>query len=229
MIDESSSPGLVVLEKLPNVSDPRRLGLLVGWLLGDVTKYDGEGECVIEIKDQGTKPGERPSFRNSREFFLHTDLSYTNDPPRFFLLHSIANDAAGGGYSEFCKISDALDRMNNLAISQLLAREFEFPAPPHYKGGGVVRLPILSRTSAENPLKIRFRRDSLRTIRRPAIDAVVNLVQALRDSMFETSLPPNSIAVIDNWFLLHGRTAFAPQPEPRHINRIYVNPRKATS
>jgi hypothetical protein len=229
LVNEDSSPGLVVLEELPTVPDPRQLGLLIGWLLGDVTKYENEGDYLIEIKDQGTKPGERPSFRNSREFFLHTDLSYVPEPPRFFLLHSIANDAAGGGYSEFCHISKALDAMHNNDIKQLLEPYFEFPSPPHFKGGGVVLHEILSRTSDALPFRVRYRRDSLRTINREGIDAVVNLVQAFRDNMFEMTLQPNSIAVIDNWFLLHGRTAFAPQPAPRHINRIYVNPRREPS
>lgn len=229
LVDEATSPGLVVIEGLPTVTDPQRLGLLIGWLLGDVTKYENEGDYVIEIKDQGTKPGERPSFRNSREFFLHTDLSYVSEPPRFFLLHSISNDASGGGYSEFCHISKALDGMHNNDIKQLLEPYFEFPAPPHFKGGGVVLHEILSRSSDAMPLRVRYRRDNLRTINREGIDAVVSLVQALRENMFEMTLHPNSIAIIDNWFLLHGRTAFAPQPTPRHINRIYINPRKDAS
>lgn len=229
LINEATSPGLVVLEGLPSVSDPRRVGLLIAWLLGDVTKYPGEGEHVIEIRDEGTKAGERPSFRNSREFFLHTDLSYVPEPPRFFLLHSIANDPHGGGYSEFCKIGDALDETSNLAIRQLEEPLFEFPAPPHYRGGGVVCFPVLWRTSEALPLRIRFRRDSLRTLTRPSIDAVVELIKSLKENSFEMSLRPNSIAIIDNWFLLHGRTAFAPQPSPRHINRIYINPRKGAA
>ncbi|HEX5705515.1 MAG TPA: TauD/TfdA family dioxygenase [Pyrinomonadaceae bacterium] len=226
-VDESSSPGLVLLQNVPEVADPRSLGLLIGWLLGDVTKYAGEGDYVIEIRDQGTKAGERPSFKNARDFFLHTDLSYVPEPPRFFLLHSIANDTASGGISEFCRISEALDEMDNLAIKQLEKSDYEFPAPPHYKDGArVVRFPILTRETDATPLRIRFRRDNLRTVYRDGIDAVMSLVSALRTSVFEVGLPPNSVAVIDNWFLLHGRTAFAPQTTPRHINRIYVNPRK---
>src|SRR5665213_301397 len=96
-----NSPGLIVIEHLPKVKDPRRLILIVGSILGQIAREANEGDYVIAIKEQQTKPGERPSFKNAREFYFHTDLSYVPEPPLFLLMHSVVNNPGEGGLSLF--------------------------------------------------------------------------------------------------------------------------------
>jgi alpha-ketoglutarate-dependent taurine dioxygenase len=219
-----SSSGLLILKNLPIHLQPDSIIGIVGFLLGDVVKYPGEGDFIIQIKEVATKAGERPSFKDSKEFYLHSDLSYVENPPHFFLLHSIVNDVSRGGMSTFCNIQDTVNELSNLAVIELQKNEYEFPAPKHFLSQGFVLFPILSK-DATNQLRwrIRFRRDNLRSLTRPGIDSIVELIKALRKNMFELSLEDNMIAIIDNWAYLHGRTSFINSPKPRWLNRTYVN------
>lgn len=222
-----NSPGLIVLEHLPKVKDPRRLILIVGSILGSVGRESNEGDYVIAIKEQQTKPGERPSFKNAREFYFHTDLSYVSEPPLFLLMHSVVNNEGEGGLSLFADIEVVTKKLSALDIAELQKPQFLFPAPSHYKGGGVVQFPILTQTAEGEGWRLRFRRDNLRAETRTGMEAVVQLVKAINNSAEEVMLQTDSLVLLDNQSFLHGRTAFAggsqTTKEPRHLNRTYVS------
>jgi len=221
-----NSPGLIVLEHLPKVKDPRRLILIIGSILGRIAREANEGDYVIAIKEQQTKPGERPSFKNAREFYFHTDLSYVPEPPLFLLMHSVVNSTGEGGLSLFADIEIVTQMLSALDIAELQKSQFLFPAPPHYKGGGVVQFPILTQTSEDEVWRLRFRRDNLRAETRTGIEAVVQLIKAIDASAEEVMLQTDSLVLLDNQSFLHGRTAFAggghSTKEPRHLNRTYA-------
>ncbi len=218
------SPGLLKVEDLPQVSDPRRITCILGGMLGAVKKFDGEGNYVIAVKEEATKPGERPSFKNAREFFLHTDLSYSSQPPEFMLLHSIVNNPSDGGFSVFCDVEKVIPQLSQRALDELQKPNFLFPAAKHWKGVSVVKFPILRRDEESGAWRIRFRRDNLRTLTRTGIEAIIELVRAFEKASYETPLLPRSLVLVDNEAFLHGRTAFLgsrPSCEPREILRIY--------
>jgi len=221
-----NSPGLIVIEHLPKVKDPRRLILIVGSILGQIAREANEGDYVIAIKEQQTKPGERPSFKNAREFYFHTDLSYVPEPPLFLLMHSVVNNPGEGGLSLFADIEIVTKKLSALDIAELQKPQFLFPAPPHYKGGGVVQFPILTQTPVEEVWRLRFRRDNLRAETRTGMEAVVQLIKAIDASAEEFMLQTDSLVLLDNQSFLHGRTAFAggaqSTKEPRHLNRTYA-------
>jgi len=222
-----TSPGLVVLEGLPTVEDSRRLIILLGSVLGNLLKYPNEGDYVIAIKEKQTKPGERPSFQNAREFYFHTDLSYTENPPRYLMMHAVVNKPGEGGISLFADIDRVAKNLSPLDINELQKPQFLFPAPPHYKGGGTVKLPILTQDELSGVWRLRFRRDNLRAETRPGVDAVVQLVRAINECAEEVMLVSGSMVMLDNQSFLHGRTAFAGSGEathePRHLNRAYAS------
>lgn len=219
--------GLLIIKGLPVYTDPKTLSSILGFYLGDVVKYPGEGDYIIEIKEQETKAGERPSFKDSKEFYLHSDLSYVETPPHYFFLQSIVNDTSHGGISTFCDIKEAVSQLSNLAMLELLKNQFEFPAPKHFKGVDFVRFPILFRYANHIDYSIRFRRDNLRSLTRSGIDAIIELTKILRSTSFELPLEDNTLAIIDNWAYLHGRTAFnnsgSLPTKQRWLNRTYVN------
>jgi alpha-ketoglutarate-dependent taurine dioxygenase len=221
-----NSPGLIVLEHLPKVKDPRLLILIVGSILGAVDREANEGDYVIPIKEQQTKPGERPSFKTAGVFYFHTDLSYAPNPPLFLLMHSVVNNLGEGGLSLFADIEVVIKKLSALDIAELQKPQFLFPAPPHYRGGGVVQFPILTQSTEDEVWRLRFRRDNLRAETRTGMEAVVQLIKAINDSHEEVMLETDSLVLLDNQSFLHGRTAFAGggqnAKEPRHLNRIYV-------
>jgi len=170
-----TSPGLVVVEDLPHVRDPRALIALFGELAGTIVQYPGEGQAIIEIKEQVTKEGERPSFRNSREFYFHTDLSYVERPPSFLFMHAVVNNAGEGGVSLFADIEKAARKLSPLDIAELQKTQFIFPAPPHFKGGSQVEYPILTQDANSSAWFVRFRRDGLRSQTRAGLEGCCKL------------------------------------------------------
>ncbi len=224
LIDDQENLGLLFINQLPTVTDPMYLIAVIGSLLGDICKYDGEGDFIISIKNRVSKDVERPSFQNSREFYLHTDLSYVFSPPEFLLLHSISNNPDEGGFSIFCDIENVVKYIDDKNLFELTKSNYIFQAPNHFKGSSEVQFPILE--IKDNLWKVRFRRDSLRSKTRDGIDALCNLIKAYQICHFEIPLYQNSIAIVNNRMFLHGRTAFLSDfknVKPRSLNRLYVN------
>lgn len=217
---------VLVLENLPagDEVDARNVLAIVGGLLGPVIAYRGEGDYIIEIREDPRKVADRPSFANAREFFPHTDLSYVPEPPPFFALHSIVNNADEGGLSVFCDIEDAVRELDAGTLKELSTPQFSFLAPPHYQGGnGRSAFPILVRDGSS--WRVRFRRDGLRAPTRAGISAVAALAHAIIETSHRMMLEAGMLAIISNRSALHGRTAFSPSAtaeQGRHINRMYV-------
>ncbi len=223
-IRSDQGTGVFHVSNLPVVEDSRVLSAVLGFLLGQVVRYEGEGDYIIEIKVQRTSGLDRPSFRNSREFLPHTDLSYAPQPPPYFFLHSLHNDRQEGGFSTWCSVQDLVARLSEDVIAQLAKPQFIFPAPSHYQGGGAIVHSVLQQ-GPNGSFYIRFRRDGIRAKSRAGIAAVVELVEAMTEVMKETNLEDNSVFYLDNRRCLHGRTAFLHSPASlalRHLNRVYV-------
>jgi alpha-ketoglutarate-dependent taurine dioxygenase len=217
--------GLVVLTDVPEGRDPLVTIAVLGRLLGPITRYEGEGSHIIEIKDDPAQDGGRPSFANSREFFLHTDLSYAPEPPPYLLMHSITNESSEGGFSLFADIDDILGSLATDAIAELSKAQFMFPAPSHYRGTSVVTFPILVQNGGDTAL-VRFRRDNLRANTRAGIRAVISLLGAMQEHTIEHHLKAGSVVMVPNRRYLHGRTAYVASKaarRPRHLNRMYVS------
>ena len=217
-------PNFLIIEDFPEVRYPRRLIAIAGEIFGRVVKYPGEGDYIIEIKEQQALAGDRPSFKNSRPFYLHSDLSYADSPPQFMLIHSIRNNPKEGGFSGFADIESVVQLLTPSAREELQKPQFLFPAPPHYEGKSFVQFPILTKAPGQITWNVRFRRDSLFSITRDGIEAIAQLIQALDQTAFEIVLHQNSMVLVNNRRYLHARTAFvSKQSTPRHLNRVYIS------
>lgn len=224
--ESQGTVGLLALQNLPKVSDPRRLIAFIGGLLGNISRYENEGDFIIPIKEKVTIPGERPSFQNAQEFSLHTDLSYASNPPDFLAMHSIVNNSSQGGYSVFCDVEEAINYLTKESTEELQKPIYLFPTPSHYQGGSIRSTPILTRDRVGGMWNIRFRRDGLRSLSRSGISAVADLLKAFSQASFEATLAPDTLVIVNNKAFLHGRTAFLSAEhanEARYLNRIYIN------
>jgi len=216
--------GLVVINSLPVVHDSQRTVAVVGAILGRLTRFADEGNYIIAIKEQLTQSGDRPSFANSRPFFLHIDRSYAPEPPEYFGMHAVWNNQGEGGRSTFCDINLATRFLTPEVLHELQLPNFLFPAPAHCRGGERVCESIL--TQDGDGWRVRFRRDNLASKTRAGIEAVIALIQAMNRATFEMMLSTNSIVLINNRTFLHGRTAFVASGDahtPRHLNRAYIS------
>ncbi len=220
----TGSSGLLRVVGLPDGAAPEALSLLLACLLGTPVKEHERGPWVKDIKVDEGFVYSRPSARDSREFFLHTDLSYSSAPPPFFLLHSLVNSSRNGGMTTLCPLRSLLGRLSAEALHQLSLPQFLFPVPSYYPGDGQVTSAVLH-AAPDGSLWIRFRRDGLRSTTWVGMAAVAELLEAIAGETLETHLESGSALLIDNRRWLHGRTAFLPQAgrgEARHLQQVYA-------
>lgn len=218
------SAGLLRIADLPDGAAPEALSVLLACLLGTPVKEHDLGPWIKEIKVDEDFVYSRPSARDSREFFLHTDLSYSSSPPPFFLLHSLANSPRNGGMTTLCSLQSLLDQLPQETLRQLALPQFIFPIPSYYPGDLPVTSPVLH-TAPDGSPWIRFRRDGLRSTTWAGMAAVAELLEAIAGQTLETHLECGSVLLIDNRRWLHGRTAFLPQAgrgEARHLHQVYA-------
>jgi lysine 2,3-aminomutase len=218
------SAGLLRIADLPDGVAPEALSMLLACLLGTPLKEHDRGPWIKEIKVDEEYVYSRPSARDSREFFLHTDLSYSPSPPPFFLLHSLVNSPHDGGMTTLCSLASLLGGLSEETLHQLSLPLFIFPIPSYYPGGGVVTSSVLH-TAGDGSRWIRFRRDGLRSTTWAGMAAVGELLEAISGLTLETHLERGSMLLIDNRRWLHGRTAFLPAPgrgEARHLHQVYA-------
>lgn len=216
--------GVLHLIGLPAVAEPAALSILLACMLGDPVKEHEAGPWLKHIWPEAGESLGRPSARDSREFFPHTDLSYSASPPSFFLLHSLCNNPAEAGRTTLCAMSVLTRRVTEASLAELARPQFYFPTPSYYPGSGTVVAAVVGELD-DGRRSIRFRRDGLRASSFAAMAAVLDLLGAIDRSMVEIHLDPNTALIIDNRLWLHGRTAFlhdARSGTPRHLHQVYA-------
>ncbi len=147
-------------------------------------------------------------------FPFHTDLAHWNLPPRYLMLRCVK------GYSEVpTLILDGNTLISDIG-SEILRRAVVRPRRPR---AGEVRL---LRLLAEGPDAEILRWDSLYL--KPASRVGERAFADVHDSLDSTT--PIAVAlveegdtmVIDNWRILHGRSAVMEKFSDRHLERVYL-------
>ena len=218
-LDTLRNKGALLLKNLPE-SFPKTQFLNLAQLFGKVTTYTKEGGTIMEIKVQQNKnqSPSRPSFKNNREFYLHTDLSYIPNPPHMLIVHCLKNSPNKGGQVTLCDTKYVLRQLSQKTKKTLRNTEYLFPFPTHYKtNSSECNFAILT-----DKQKIRFRRDGLKTKSKTAALAVQEFIDLAEGQHFSISMTKNSLLLIDNQRYLHGRFAYS-NHATRHLNRIYLN------
>lgn len=147
-------------------------------------------------------------------FPFHTDLAHWNLPPRYFMLRCVK------GYSEVSTLILDGNKLISDIGSEILRRAVVRPRRPR---AGEVRL---LRLLAEGPDADIFRWDSLYL--KPASRIGDRAFADVHN--FLGSITPKAIAlvekgdtmVIDNWRMLHGRSAVMESYSDRHVERVYL-------
>ena len=162
----------------------------------------------------------------------HTDLVNWEQPPGFQFLHCLHNAASGGestlvdGYA----VADAIRRSDAGLFEQICTTPVVFRY--HDDGRDMqVRAPIIALDHDGALLQIRFNvgifgiqslppetQLSLYTAYRAFAEMLHSQAFVLR-----FRLAPGELLVIDNWRILHGRTAFDPSTGKRHLQGCYVD------
>jgi len=145
-------------------------------------------------------------------FPLHTDLAHHRVPPRYFMLRC-STPGSGVGTT----LVDSTELIASVGAS-LLSRAL---VQPRRRRNGI--RPLLRLFDAAIPM---FRWDD--EYIRPASDAGAQAVSAVSNALERLCVTeirlgqPGDLLVIDNWRMLHGRTAVPRSSRGRRIARVYL-------
>lgn len=212
--------GLLVLQNFTGDYDPVMVYFMS--LVGQPWRDEKAGPMVMDIKPiQHEMSVETTSYYSWNNFDYHTDLQYLDAPPDFIAIICVTPDARGEGRSTFADIRAAIHDLRPEAVAELQHSHFIFKAPPHYKGGLIARLPILTKDAAGHwQIRVRFDRATVETPE--AEQALQDLSAALDKHRIEFLVNRNETYLIDNRRIVHGRTPFSPtfSESDRHLKRI---------
>lgn len=145
-------------------------------------------------------------------FPLHTDLAHHRVPPRYLMLRCNAPDEGVG-----TTLTDSAEIIESVGAS-LLSRAVVQPRRPRNGIRPLLRL--------LDPALHLFRWDM--EFIRPASDAGTQAVLAVSNALERQRVTEvrlgrlGDLLVIDNWRMLHGRTAVPPSSNGRRIARVYL-------
>lgn len=210
---------------LPQCEKPEALTLLLACLVNAtlIKEYDhGVLIKTVTNHDDQDRGYTRPSSKDSKEFYLHTDLSYVNTPPGLFMMHCLNNATQWGGRSIFCNIENVLAALSPWALSELSKPQFLFPAPEYYGRNQTIIFPILSRDDVMGEYIVRYRRDELSVLSKNGIRALAEFTQLASANLFFYDLKPCAALFINNHKILHGRQGFiSKRTQQRLFNQVY--------
>lgn len=217
---------LFKISGLPMFSEGDRkseyLTLLLSNIFGNPVKFHGEGDILMRIQNDPNIDSQLPSYGNSLEFPPHTDMSYIDKPPAYFLLHGVkvAPDLTGG-LSVFVSISDILKSLSTNDLEILQQKIFKFDSPEHYSGKNTCLKSVIEFINPKEA-NIRYRSDTIRCDEAFGYDALGELNRAIRKCSIVDSIGEGAALLINNYRLLHGRTSFDNR-KLRQINRVYIS------
>ncbi len=213
--------GLVLVEGLPSeLSASRRLAERIAYvretIFGGVWDFQADGARA-------------DSAYSNEAVGLHSDGTYSEDPPGLQCLHCLAFDGEGA-FNVFADGFRVAERLRAEAPDAFkLLSEIEVPG--EYLGDGVhllARHPVLGLDASGDLRRVCFNNFD-RAPFRPKVESIEAFYDALRrfhaqlsDEAFHLRLQlrPGLAVAFDNWRVLHARTGFTGH---RHMAGFYLN------
>jgi len=185
--------------------------------LGDVLTLPGTTRVqVLRPREKADAPPNIYSGQFGKsEFPMHTDLAHWYVPPRYFVLRCVV-----GAPDVATRLVDGRKIIDQFGIDTLYRTLLQ----PRRPSNG--RRPLLRMLNRTDVGEQQLRWDSLFV--QPATESSSKTFQAVSefiDSQVETQIyltTPGDTLVIDNWRMLHGRSAVPPNASARHIERAYM-------
>lgn len=185
--------------------------------IGDVVAVGDQN--IQELRPRRHKEAPRNIYSGNYglgEFPLHSDLAHWYIPPRYLVLRCVK-----GAVDVYTLLFDTR-LMTKVLGRSVLRRTLAHPRRP-VNG----RLSLLRILEEPQNLGTLIRWDSL--FIKPATQASAKTFSNIRDLLSEAPVirhslcTPGDMLVIDNWRMLHGRSAVSPSAFDRHISRAYLS------
>jgi alpha-ketoglutarate-dependent taurine dioxygenase len=177
----------------------------------------GKGSAVHRVvPKQDAAPNTYSGMYGLNEFPFHNDMAHWRDPPRYLMLRCLK-----GHDSVATVVVDSHDVLENVG-EQTLIRALVKPRRPI--NGTVPLLSLYRPQRGERPSLLRWDEKFI-VAASPVGGEGMTLVRKALNVVSRTSISlcePGDTLVIDNWRMLHGRSAVAADQTDRIIERAYL-------
>ena len=182
--------------------------------------HNAEGDIVWEVKAKAAAAPGIPRSHTAEEFVWHTDASFEELPPRYFMLQVLHGDRYGGGHQNFIPLNRLLAQLDDEDEEVLKNANYRWNVPVEFqKESEQAELPIIFEEPDGGGIRYRYeclstggldleRRNALNGLRK-AIEATVPISHIPR---------AGELVLVDNWQALHSREHIK-DPE-RHLQRV---------
>lgn len=185
------------------------------------TPHNASGDVLWDVQAQTVAAEGVPRSHTADEFVWHTDASFENPPPRYFMLQVLHGDRYGGGHQHFMPLSSPLEALDEANRKVLAGTLYPWKVPLEFqKDREQVQLSVLFRDDAWN-VCVRYRQECVRFDGLDASQktALMELGRAIdRATPIEHTPQAGELVLVDNWRALHSRDSIR-DPE-RHLQRV---------
>lgn len=183
--------------------------------------HNSAGDVLWDVKAQADAAPGVPRSHTADEFVWHTDASFEEPPPRYFMLQVLCGDRYGGGRQNFLPLSTLLEGLHEDDRHVLSSSLYPWRVPLEFqKDREQAELPVLFR-GEDGQDNIRYRHEcmtcgDLSTAQKLAI---LGLNRAIESAPPIEHVPrAGELILVDNWRALHARDHIL-DPE-RHLQRV---------
>jgi alpha-ketoglutarate-dependent taurine dioxygenase len=211
----------VIMNRPLEAADLLKLGFIIGRDVQD-------SEAFGQVREIANAEGTRSIAKSLAAHPMHTDGTFMDKPPDYFLLYFIRSDPGGGGISEFLAVSDLLGEIEAEHFRALVEHKVRFARRDDDGRVDSWEGSLLGHDS-QGRLAFRWRHDD--EVRPEAVDraAAGELGRALRRvRALIARLPRLTYAALEgdlvcvpNRTWLHGRTKLSPESD-RRVLRVWV-------
>jgi hypothetical protein len=211
----------VVVNKKMGADDLWKLAFLIG-------REVQESRAFGDVRTIANVPGTRSIAKSLSGHPMHTDGTFMDEPPTFFLLRFDKVDPGGGGMSEFLPVSDLLGTLEARHFKVLAGERVRFARRDDAGDIDAWEGTLLGHDPFGR-LAFRWRYDD--EVRPEPVEPVAaELVQAIRRIRALIARLPrltyaareDDVICVPNRTWLHGRTALSPGSD-RQVRRVWVH------
>jgi L-asparagine oxygenase len=190
------------------------IGSTIGPLIGFADWHQGERiQNLYPIKEM-----ERVQCAaNSVYLEMHTETAFRPTTPLHLALLCLRADPRGEARTVFCDLAEIINSMSDEARDILKSPRFCF----ELNDGFTEAKPI---DTIEHGKRRLHYAEALTAVDPQGLEVLNDLKQRIFDRSFIVELQPGDLVVIDNYHVVHGRTAFSPRYDgnDRWLQRVLI-------
>jgi alpha-ketoglutarate-dependent taurine dioxygenase len=199
-------------------------------ILGKIMPTGNQSIRIIKPSTSSTKRSFSLSFD---ELNPHTEAPYLTKPPRYLVLHGVKESECGGGLTTYCDIRPLLDNLPDEIRDNLTTKEYAFLCMDRQGNTipGGIQAPILTHRKSLSPI-LRFSENLIRygqycidDYSQPTADISSILLTETIAKLYRLhstaiQLAHNDLLILDNYRMLHARSAF--KDHQRFLEAVWI-------